>query len=102
MGIAAAGRPPPSKIEPDSKKQKMEGPVEVPAAEAPPAKVGEAADEEKVPVRFVHGKTTHTLDLGPADTVGLAKQQLEALTNVPAQNQKLMYKGKKEMKDNEA
>jgi len=57
-------------------------------------KSAEEQDEDKVCVKCVHGKTTHQLDVGPADTVSFLKEQIAALTNVPAPNQKLTFRAK--------
>eukprot|EP00658_Telonema_sp_P-2_P056242 TRINITY_DN44715_c0_g1_i1.p1 TRINITY_DN44715_c0_g1~~TRINITY_DN44715_c0_g1_i1.p1 ORF type:complete len:310 (+),score=79.65 TRINITY_DN44715_c0_g1_i1:241-1170(+) len=52
-------------------------------------------------IRVVHGKETHHVDLSATDTVGDVKKELERRTNVPATNQKLMFK-KKQLKDDAA
>jgi len=73
----------------------------IPAGEedAAPAAGEEAAPKEVVAtIRVVHGKQTHQVDLTVADTVGDIKKELESRTNVPKQNQKLMFK-KRQLKD---
>jgi len=51
-----------------------------------------------VTIRVVHGKIKHEVGVSATDTVGDIKTELQRLTNVPAQNQKLMLK-KKQLKD---
>jgi len=55
-------------------------------------------EEPGTEVRVVHGKTTHLINVTATDTVGIVKEKLYAVTQVPAPNQKLMQKTK-QLKD---
>jgi len=84
----------------------LEGKPEAPAKEqGEEADVAEPMDgdkpsgepeiaEDKTPLKCVHGKVTHVLDIGPSDTVGFLKEKVAAITNVPAPNQKLTFRAK--------
>eukprot|EP00656_Telonema_subtile_P018935 TRINITY_DN2028_c0_g1_i4.p1 TRINITY_DN2028_c0_g1~~TRINITY_DN2028_c0_g1_i4.p1 ORF type:complete len:269 (-),score=63.35 TRINITY_DN2028_c0_g1_i4:207-1013(-) len=87
---------PSTPMEVDEEVAPAEGEASVGAAEGE-----DVLGEAKVVVasfRVVHGKQTHVVSISATDTVGNIKEELQKLTNVPAQNQRLMLK-KRQLKD---